>query len=591
MTRPPEDSALDFDPLLGRRVADKYVIEHRLGEGAMGAVYRAHREIAADPMYAARFHREAKAVSRLDHPNLIRVLDHGQEPDGLLYIAMEYLDGRDLFSEIEQEWPLSHARIVEILSQALSGLAEAHDSGVLHRDLKPENVMLLRKRGDDGSPVDSVKVCDFGIAKVAEEVDGTAASGGRKLTTAGLVMGTPGYMSPEQARGEACDARSDVYAVGVILYQLLTRRLPFDGKTPLDVVVKALHEQPPPPSSHGPSAAPGLEPVSLKAMSKRPEERYANAREMRAALRAAPVIEQKLLIASGDRPSLVNAPTQLDIGEASVSTGERAVAPVPSSSSRRWRWSAAFGGLAVTAIAAFAYATRRGPELQTQPRMSEAPPAPIVSATVAAVVTPVPTAEPVPVVAQAFPSAAPRATARTPARDVRPAVASGPAMPLVPMAPRPSSIDESAPPAPPPPPSPTATAIQAPTPTPPPPPTPSATPTASFNPATAHVELGPARTNNAAATGNDVSRALAPLVPRFTTCYRSALARATAASGATGTLHIESDDQGYVTIARVTTAAPAQAARCIEGLVARDVKINVDTGTANADVPLTFEPL
>jgi len=245
---PPDPSASEVDPLVGRTIGGKFVIERLLGAGAMGAVYRAHQtaleravaikvmhgELAADPTYAARFHREAKAVSRLDHPNLIRVLDYGQEADGLLYIAMEFLDGRDLFSVIEEEWPLTHERIVDILSQALSALAEAHDAGVLHRDLKPENIMLLRRKAEDGTPTDIVKVCDFGIAKIVEEAEARPASprpGGRKLTAAGLVVGTPGYMAPEQARSEPCDARSDLYSVGVILYQLLTRRLPFEGNT------------------------------------------------------------------------------------------------------------------------------------------------------------------------------------------------------------------------------------------------------------------------------------------------------------------------------------------------------------------------
>jgi len=173
-----EGAGEEPDPLLGRNVGRKFVLEKQLGAGAMGAVYRArqtalekvvaikvmHGELARDPMFAARFHREAKAASRLDHPNSIRILDYGQDDDGLLYIAMEYLDGRDLSHLIVQDWPLSNARIVDLLSQALGAIAVAHDMGITHRDLKPENIMVLERRTDDGALIDVVKVCDFGIA-------------------------------------------------------------------------------------------------------------------------------------------------------------------------------------------------------------------------------------------------------------------------------------------------------------------------------------------------------------------------------------------------------------------------------------------
>src|SRR5215472_17555767 len=146
------------DTLVGRTIAGKFVIEAHIGSGAMGAVYRArqialektvaikvlHGEHAGETQFAARFHREAKAASRLDHPNSMRVIDFGQEPDGLLYIAMEFLDGRDLFHVIREDWPLPKARVADILSQALAAIAVAHDMGIVHRDLKPENIMILR---------------------------------------------------------------------------------------------------------------------------------------------------------------------------------------------------------------------------------------------------------------------------------------------------------------------------------------------------------------------------------------------------------------------------------------------------------------
>src|SRR5262245_61783020 len=259
---PHDDRPARHADMLGRTIAGKFILESVVGTGAMGVVYRArqtaldkiiaikvmHAGLAADETFAARFHREAKAASRLDHPNSIRILDFGQEPDGRLYIAMDYLDGRDLLEVINHEWPLSTLRMVDILAQALSALAVAHDLGILHRDLKPENIMVLRGTNDDGSPNDLVKVCDFGIAKIIERDDDPAKTR-EKLSTGGIVVGTPAYMAPEQARGESLDLRCDVYAVGVILYQMLTMRVPFDAPTPLSTLLRLVNEEPPLPSS------------------------------------------------------------------------------------------------------------------------------------------------------------------------------------------------------------------------------------------------------------------------------------------------------------------------------------------------------
>jgi serine/threonine-protein kinase len=245
-----------------------------------------HRELAQEGSYAARFHREARAASRLDHPNSLRVMDFGQEPDGLLYIAMEYVEGRDLYTLMREDWPLSDARIIDILSQALGALATAHEMGVVHRDLKPENIMVQRGKSDDGHKVDVVKVCDFGIAKINEEGEGDKA-GGRKLTTQGVVIGTPEYMSPEQARGEKLDARSDIYSMGVILYHLITGRVPFEADTALATVLKHVTEAPPAPSSLFAGVNPRLEAIALKAIEKQRDSRFQDCRAMRADLKSA----------------------------------------------------------------------------------------------------------------------------------------------------------------------------------------------------------------------------------------------------------------------------------------------------------------
>jgi tRNA A-37 threonylcarbamoyl transferase component Bud32 len=292
------------DPtLIGRTVSGKYKIEKFLGGGAMGAVYKArfaaleknvavkvmHRSIAVDPNFVGRFHREAKAASRLDHPNSMRVIDFGEEPDGLLYIAMEYVEGRDLYRVIHEDWPISNSDVADILMQALAAIAVAHEMGVIHRDLKPENLMMLRAKNDDERDAYVVKVCDFGIAKITEKDDEPkeGGPGGQKLTTQGLVVGTPEYMSPEQARGEKLDARSDIYSIGVILYQLLTGRTPFTGDTPLAVVLKHITEAPAAPSVHYAGVHKGLEAVALKALAKDRNDRYQSARAMRSAIREA----------------------------------------------------------------------------------------------------------------------------------------------------------------------------------------------------------------------------------------------------------------------------------------------------------------
>ncbi len=280
------------DPRLGTVVSGKFLVEEGIGEGGMGRVYRArhlslertvvlkmlHRGLSADPQLARRFHREAKAASRLNHPNSVAVLDFGEAEDGTLFMAMEHLGGRDL-SRLVAEGPLGAARVVRIGSQILSALAEAHAQGVVHRDLKPENVMVEDRRDDP----DFVKVLDFGIAQVSGAGDGEP-----RLTRSGLVCGTPEYMSPEQASGKELDARSDLYSVGVMLYEMATGELPFASETPLGYLGKHLAEEPVPPRQRRPDLAipAALDALVVKAMSKDPAARFASADEMRAALLA-----------------------------------------------------------------------------------------------------------------------------------------------------------------------------------------------------------------------------------------------------------------------------------------------------------------
>jgi serine/threonine-protein kinase len=288
-----EDRRSTGDALIGRTIAGKFTIESRVGGGGMGSVYRArqagldkivavkvlHRELLAEPTFATRFKREATSASRIDHPSSMRVIDFGEEPDGLLFIAMEYLEGKTLFKILREEAPLAPARIVALSRQILAALAAAHELGIVHRDLKPENVIVLPGKDDDGGASEKLKVCDFGIAKLQ-----TDSESAEKLTLEGSIVGTPEYLSPEQARGGQLDARSDLYSMGIILFEMLTGAPPFRGDTPLAIVLKHLDAVPPRPSSVNPSADLSLEAVCLKALAKSPDDRYRSAREMRAAL-------------------------------------------------------------------------------------------------------------------------------------------------------------------------------------------------------------------------------------------------------------------------------------------------------------------
>jgi serine/threonine-protein kinase len=232
------------DPLVGQVVADRYRVVSLLGSGGMGVVYKVEHvhigkimamkflsgRLAADSQVVKRFRREAKVVSLLLHPNTVQVFDFGQSAN-LAYLVMEYLPGRDFAAVIEQDGPLSFARVARICSQVAASVAEAHAQGVIHRDIKPENVMVM----DSSDRPDFVKVLDFGIAKIREDDTGPQ-------TQSGHLIGTPYYMAPEQIRGERYDARVDVYALGAMMYKALSGVPPFDGDTPVEVLQKHLND-------------------------------------------------------------------------------------------------------------------------------------------------------------------------------------------------------------------------------------------------------------------------------------------------------------------------------------------------------------
>lgn len=282
------------DPLIGKIVGDKYIVKELIGSGAMGSIYKAehkdlsrpvalkvlHRHLLTDEGQVHRFHREAKAASRLHHPNCIMILDFGKTEDGWFYIAMEYLPGRDLSRIIAKDGKMAVKKAIHIATQVLNGLDEAHAAGVVHRDLKPENVMVEALRSDP----DFVKVLDFGIAKIRDSA-GSEESSGFKTAT-GMVFGTPEYMSPEQIRGDELDGRSDLYSLGVVMYQMLAGVMPFTGETVIEIATAHLVKPVPNMRPLRPDVPEKLVCLIEKLMIKKREQRFQTAADVREALSA-----------------------------------------------------------------------------------------------------------------------------------------------------------------------------------------------------------------------------------------------------------------------------------------------------------------
>jgi len=275
------------DPLLGTLLADRFEMIERIGEGGMGVVYRARQvsvdrivaikvlnaQVAQDPQWVGRFINEAKACSKLQHPNTVRLIDFGQTREGLLFMAMEFLDGMSIRQAIDRFGRLQPARVMRIISQCCQSLGEAHNYGIIHRDIKPDNLYLVTVGGQS----DFVKVLDFSVAKLKQQ------SGSAMQTQAGVVFGTPNYMSPEQGRGLPLDARSDIYALGIVAYEMLMGRPPFSSQNPMEVL--AMHVRSPVPPMVG--VPDRVAQVVMRSLAKDPAHRPQNAEQLSGECQAA----------------------------------------------------------------------------------------------------------------------------------------------------------------------------------------------------------------------------------------------------------------------------------------------------------------
>jgi serine/threonine-protein kinase len=329
------------DPLLGKVLNERFKILEALGSGGMGRVYKAiqsplDRLVALkvlnpqysqdkDPGFQRRFFFEASVTAKLRHPNTVTVIDYGKTDDGIYFIAMEYLEGQTLSQLLTQTGPLAWPRALNVGQQIARSLREAHKIGLIHRDLKPANVMILNQEAD----LDVVKVLDFGLVK-SFMPDGGAFPEDVSLTQNGVILGSPQYMAPEQARNIS-DPRSDVYSLGVVLYQMLLGRPPFHAEQGIDIIVKHINEPPPAFSAVWPthSIPPEVEALVMKCLAKRPAERFASMDAVLESMRRAMSSAGISGVLSGPHSFVISAGS----GPHSGPIAQAAAAPSPSGAS------------------------------------------------------------------------------------------------------------------------------------------------------------------------------------------------------------------------------------------------------------------
>jgi eukaryotic-like serine/threonine-protein kinase len=434
------------DPMVGTTVDGRYEVVSLLGEGGMGHVYEVRhasldkrfamkilrRELARDEELSGRFIDEAKATARVRHGNVVQIVDFGRLPDGIPYFVMELLVGQTLGQVIKAGGAIPAGRAVRIVQQVASALDAAHEAGVVHRDLKPENVFLVGGVSG-GRASDDVRVVDFGAAKII---------GSSRVTKQGIVFGTPHYMSPEQASGQPVDHRADIYALGIIMYEMFTGRVPFEADTYMGVLTQHMFVQPTPPSQVSAAARElgALEEVTMACLAKKPEERFASMRALIEAIddvvraRSEGKIEIARHSSPGSRPSKAPHSVKWKMADElePPSLAEMRVAidsVLPAQRAVPWGW--IVGSVAALAVIATAWAllgrstaspasaavSSPSAALVAQPT-STIPPPPAPSASAEPAAPPLSSAAPVVDVASAPP--APAATRPPPRRAPRP---------------------------------------------------------------------------------------------------------------------------------------------------------------------------
>lgn len=356
--------------LVGQVLLGRYHVQARIGDGGMGAVYLAEHttilkkfaikvlsaELSLRQDHVDRFMREARAASMITHPNVVEITDFGMTPEGQPFFVMEYLQGRDLAQVVAEDGPLPWKRARPILLQLCHALQAAHEQGIVHRDMKPGNVVLVKR----GNTPEHVKVLDFGIAKViSQEADGRGP-----LTQNGVVVGTPEYMSPEQGWGQSVDHRGDIYAAGVMLYELLTAKIPFAGTTMMEILNRHMFEV---PDTHHPNIPEEVGAIILKAMQKDRALRFQSMNEMAAAIEA---------VGTGASPvTVVDEEIRTPWGPVTARFNT-----VQAPQQRSWVWLSVLS--AVVAVGALVYALLPDPAAPAADLSAAAPPLAAVAAPV-----------------------------------------------------------------------------------------------------------------------------------------------------------------------------------------------------------------
>jgi serine/threonine protein kinase len=348
------------DPLLGRLVNDRFKITALIARGGMGKVYRAEQaplgRVCAvkvlnpnysgehDPEFHKRFFLEASISSKLTHPNTVTIFDYGRTDDNIYFMAMEYLEGRTLHRCLREEGPFNEERTTHIARQICRSLREAHSLGVIHRDLKPANVYLI----EHGDETDFVKVLDFGLVKNIDETKG------EDLTQTGLFMGSPKYMAPEQIRGEHVDARTDIYALGIMMYEMITGKVPFDRPNSVNILMAHVNERIPPLREMNPNVncSEMFEQTIYKCVEKNPDDRFKSMDEVLAALkRASGAAMTGTMSGSADRSGSFDllSTTGSFTPTGNVINGQQPLSPDPSASGANPMFSSTGGAVAANA--------------------------------------------------------------------------------------------------------------------------------------------------------------------------------------------------------------------------------------------------